>query len=83
MRPSSWFESSAWFERLAGDVTALQGSQASNLEPCGLSLDQLVEGARTLIHPGQRRLVGTTGAARAARSKLCAVPIDAERKAGR
>jgi hypothetical protein len=62
MEPLSKFENSARFERLVGDVAALQASQVSNLEPRGLSFDQLVERARTLILPGQRHQVGITGA---------------------
>ena len=78
MEPLSKFENSARFERLVGDVAALQASRVSNLEPRMLSFDQLVERARTLNLLGQWHPVGITGAAGAGKSKLCAVPIDAE-----
>jgi pantothenate kinase len=62
---------------LAGEVVALQASQVSNYEPQRLSFDQLAERARTLIRPGQRHLLGITGAPGAGKSTLSAALMDA------
>lgn len=46
-------------------------------EPERLSFGQLVERARDLVHPGERRLLGITGSPGAGKSTLCAALMDA------
>jgi hypothetical protein len=78
MEPPSKFENSARIERLVGDVAALPAAQVTSLDSRRLSFDRLVERARTLILLGPWRLVGITGDSGAHKSKLCAMPADAE-----